>query len=550
MSRERQSRTNFVLFLAKQLLQINFQSCIIKYSINIGRFYSAADGLYIKIMERYTMELLKENERSANLSAARVMRITVVVFAAVVLLDIAGIFAVNLNTMLTAFGIGAVLLIIPTILVNAAKRGDSFVKYIIVLCAVFFTMIITITLSWHTVLFYVYPIAIASLYFSGKLNIFAAILTAIATSVGQLAAFYSGFIVDRNLETLDRVIIFGIVPRALSLFAVSAIFTMLCRRTAAMLGDLMGAEQQRLMREKSLDVSKKLLEAVDSLSRISSATAKANHRISGEAENVLRDSNQNSAYINAVEQNMEHIAENFISLSKMSGKITGLTSRAKQITDENNTIMLHAVDSMEGIYRGTDESRKIIAKLSEQSERIISIAKVITDISQQTNILSINAAVEASRAGAAGKSFAVVAHEIKRLSEQTNKATTEIDEIIEGVTGNIAATVAAMDKNALLTREGMESMEQVKRSAEYISDSNSEISQNVIEMNKIIGGVAQNGKEVSAKLVDVSNNIGGNCDAMRLVTAAIEENNTETEKLEETVGSIKELAAEMRLLSE
>ncbi len=537
-------------FLAKQLLQINFQSCIIKYSINIGRFYSAADGLYIKIMERYSMELLKENERSANLSAARVMRITVVVFAAVVLLDIAGIFAVNLNTMLTAFGIGAVLLIIPTILVNAAKRGDSFVKYIIVLCAVFFTMIITITLSWHTVLFYVYPIAIASLYFSGKLNIFAAILTAIATSVGQLAAFYSGFIVDRNLETLDRVIIFGIVPRALSLFAVSAIFTMLCHRTAAMLGDLMGAEQQRLMREKSLDVSKRLLEAVDSLSRISSATAKANHRISGEAENVLRDSNQNSAYINAVEQNMEHIAENFISLSKMSGKITGLTSRAKQITDENNTIMLRAVDSMEGIHRGTDESRKIIAKLSEQSERIISIAKVITDISQQTNILSINAAVEASRAGAAGKSFAVVAHEIKRLSEQTNKATTEIDEIIEGVTGNIAATVAAMDKNALLTREGMESMEQVKRSAEYISDSNSEISQNVIEMNKIIGGVAQNGKEVSAKLVDVSNNIGGNCDAMRLVTAAIEENNTETEKLEETVGSIKELAAEMRLLSE
>lgn len=496
------------------------------------------------------MELLKENERSANLSAARVMRITLAVFAAVVMLDIAGVFAVNLNTMLTSFGIGAILLIIPTILVNAAKRGDSFVKYIIVLCAVFFTMIITITLSWHTVLFYVYPIAIASLYFSGKLNIFAAIITVIATSVGQLAAFYSGFIVDRNLETLDRVIIFGIVPRALSLFAVSAIFTMLCHRTAAMLGDLMGAEQQKLMREKSLNVSKRLLEAVDALSRISSVTAKANHRISGEAENVLRDSNQNSAYINSVEQNMEHIAENFISLSKMSGKITGLTARAKQISDENNTVMLHAVDSMEGICRGTDESREIIARLSEQSERIISIAKVITDISQQTNILSINAAVEASRAGAAGKSFAVVAHEIKRLSEQTNKATTEIDEIIEGVTGNIAATVAAMDKNALLTREGMESMEQVKRSAEYISDSNSEISQNIVEMNKIIGGVAQNGKEVSAKLVDVSDNIGGNCDAMRLVTAAIEENNTETEKLEETVASIKELAAEMRLLSE
>lgn len=496
------------------------------------------------------MELLKENERSANLSAARVMRITIAVFAAVVLLDIVGIFTVDVATMLTSFGTGALLLIIPTIILHIAKRNGRAVKYIIVFCAVLFTMITTITLSWHAVLFYVYPIAIASLYFSGRLNVFAAVLTIIATSSGQLIAFHAGFIVDHNIETLDKVILFGIVPRALSLLAVSAIFTMLCRRTASMLGSLMGAEQQRLMREKSFEVSQKLLETVDALSKISSVTAVANHRIAGEAENVLRGSDQNSAYISSVEQNMEHIAENFAALSQMSGRIAGLTTRAKEITSENNAVMLRAVDSMQGICRSTDESREIIEKLSEQSERIISIAKVITDISQQTNILSINAAVEASRAGAAGKSFAVVAHEIKRLSEQTNKATTEIDGIIEGVTGNIAATVAAMDKNSALTHEGMESIEQVKRSAEYISSSNTQIAQNIAEMNRIIGGVAESGKSVSARLVDVSENISSNRDAMRLVTAAIEENNTETENLESMVGSIKELASEMKLLSE
>ena len=73
--------------------------------------------------------------------------------------------------------------------------------------------------------------------------------------------------------------LFGILPRAMSLYAVSAIFTMLCRRTADMLGNLMGAEQQRLMREKSMEVSKKLLDTVTELDKISAAAAEANRRI-------------------------------------------------------------------------------------------------------------------------------------------------------------------------------------------------------------------------------------------------------------------------------
>lgn len=492
------------------------------------------------------MELLKENERSASLAAAKVMRITILVFLLVVALDIVGIFVIPLGTMFVSFFMGTALLLLPTPL---AKQDSSSAKYGIVLCAVLFTVLISVMLSWHAVLLYVYPIAVASLYFSKNLNIFATVLTILGVSIGQVLSYRFGFVTDHNCYDVTHLVLFCIVPRALALFAISTIFTMLCSRTTSMLGSLMGAEQQRLMREKSAEVSEKLLGTVTDLDQISTAAAEANRRISDESGNVMRDSDQNSRYIQSVEENMEQISQNLTHLSDMSEQITGLTEQAERITDENHTVMVRAGESMDGICRGTEESREIILRLSEQSARIVQIAKTITSISQQTNLLAVNASIEASRAGAAGKSFAVVAQEIKKLSEQTNTATAEIDGIIEQITGDIAATVTAMEKNAALTRDGMESMEQVRHSAQEISNANAAIALHIADMNRVIGNVANHGESITQKLADVSGNVRNNCDAVQHMTAAIEENSAGTENLGNMVKSIKTMAEELESLS-
>ena len=495
------------------------------------------------------MELLKENERSANKAAAKVMRITVLVFAAVLVLDIIGIFVVKLSTMIAAFVIGSLLLLVPTLIVNILKINADWVKYVIVVCAMLFTVIVTVTMAWHAVLLFVYPIAIASLYFSGVLNIFATLITIAGVSLGQVAAFKTQFVSDDNFEEMSDVVMFGIIPRAMILFAISAIFTMLCRRTTSMLGSLMGAEQQRIMREKSLEVSEKLLETVSELDRISASAAEANRRVADESANVMRDSDANFGHIKDVEENMAQISESLQSLSEMSSEIARLTKHADKITAENDVKMSQAASSMEEICRGTDESKEIILRLSDQSQRIVKIAKVITDISMQTNILAINASIEASRAGESGKGFSVVASEIKKLSEQTKTAAAEIGGIIEEVTSNIDGTVEAMEKNAQLTRDGMKSMEQVKASAEQISESNSEISRHVADMNGVIADVAENGGSVSDKLVSVSGNIENNCGAVQHVAAAIQETSAGTDSLGFMVKDIKVMAEELEQLA-
>ena len=495
------------------------------------------------------MELLKENERGANKAAAKVMMITGIAFILVLILNIAGIFTVDTGVMIAAFVLGEVFLLTPTIVVNVLKAEGEWVKFLTVSCSVIFTLILTVTLSFHAVLLYVYPIAIASLFFSSKLNLFTTIATIIGVSIGQFMSYSFDFVSDHNLTDLKRVILFGIVPRAIILFCMSCIFSMLTKRTASMLGNLMGAEQQRIMREKSLEVSQKLLEAVTELDRISAASTEANRSITNETSNVMRDSDANFNHIRTVEDSMAQISESLKNLSEKSAQIAELIDRANELTAENDKKITLAYSEMDEICKGTDKSREIIGQLSEQSRRIVEITKMITDIATQTNILAINASIEASHAGEAGAGFAVVASEIKVLSERTATAATEIDEIIGLVTHNISNAVEAMEKNASLTRSGMDSMEQIKLSAEQVSRSNSEVTENISGMNSVIGNVFTNGESVSAQLISVSKNIESNCGAVQHVAAAIEENSAGTETLGTMVRDIKDMAQELETLT-
>ena len=123
------------------------------------------------------MGLLKQNEKEANLLVAKVMRITFIIFTLVFILNVLGIFTVDKIIMTIAYIGGGGLLLLPTLLVNILKMEGNYIKYLNVICAAIFVTLLSITLTYHVVAIYVYSIAIASLYFSKKLNIMATGLT-------------------------------------------------------------------------------------------------------------------------------------------------------------------------------------------------------------------------------------------------------------------------------------------------------------------------------------------------------------------------------------
>ena len=497
--------------------------------------------------------VLVQNEKQANRAVAKVMRITFVMFTLVYLLNVIGIFVVDKGIMTIAYLAGAVLLWLPTVLVNIMKIEEWWVKYLVTLCAVVFVTIATVTLSYHVVVLYIYAIAIASLYFSKKLNIIITILSVVGVSFGQWLSFVLETTTDHNFPTPYRLFVFGIIPRALVLVAIAAIFTMLCERTAGMLSNLLGAEEQekfmehmKLMQEKSNQTSESLFTMVKELSVITEASMAANEQIAEESGNVLQSFSENTDEIIGVNERTQDINAQLIELGVMNDQVAGLAKQINEKTKENQEKMDFATKSMEHINESANECKNVIQHLGEESKEILGIVQVITGISNQTNILALNATIEAARAGEHGRGFAVVAGQIQKLSEQTKAAVENIGSIVNEVAHNTEKAVSVIEQSAKLTQAGMDSIKEAGSSTAVITASNLEMSGQIMEMEKTTESIRGKSSEVAKSMEQVNNNTKNNHSAIEHVTAATQENSAGVEEIERMVEQIKELAEKLK----
>ena len=493
--------------------------------------------------------VLLQNEKQANRAVAKVMRITFLLFTLVYLLNVFGIFTVDMGIMTLAYVAGSVFLWVPTFVVNVRKQENSYVKYILIFCAIAFVAICASTLGYHVVILYIYAIAIASLYFSRKLNIITTILSVVGVSFGQWLCFALNVFTDKNFTNLYRLVVYGIVPRALVLIAIAAIFTMLCERTAGMLLNLLNAKEQekmmndmRKMQEKSRQTSDELFHVVKELSVITEASMKANEQIAEETTNIMQNFGENTSEITGMNGRTQDINTQLITLGTMNGQVADLAREINERTAENQKKMDDATSSMEQIHKSTSECKDIIWKLGEESKEILGIINVITGISNQTNILALNASIEAARAGEQGKGFAVVAREIQNLAEQTRGAVEDIGKIVNETVGHTENAVSVMEQSVKLTEVGMESIREVGSSTAVITSSNRQMSEQILKMDKTVENIREQSDEVARGMEQVNVNTQDNYSAIEHVTAATQENSAGVEEIERMVERITSLA--------
>ena len=212
------------------------------------------------------------NEQVANLYVAKVMAFIAAVVIAVVFMNIIGFFEVNQVLMNIACGNSFIALLIPIFILKVLKKNEPWLKYVAICSASFVVLSITVTLNYLIIIMFVFPMALASIYFNPKLNRIALFLSIIMSTVGRVLAFKLNPGPDLNFPTWYGLIVFSIVPTVLMLTLIGTIFSALANNTNEMMSSLMNAEEQEKMfnhmktlSEKSSEVSKGLLEGMKTL---------------------------------------------------------------------------------------------------------------------------------------------------------------------------------------------------------------------------------------------------------------------------------------------
>lgn len=264
-------------------------------------------------------------------------------------------------------------------------------------------------------------------------------------------------------------------------------------------GELLGAMGR--MGEKLKGIMADIRSAADTI-------ASASEELSSSSEQMSRGVADQAGRTSQIATASTEMSQTVVDVAKNASNIATSASDTVKTAQEGESIVNKSVEEVKAIAVTVSESAQLMSSLGERSKQIGDIVSVINDIADQTNLLALNAAIEAARAGEQGRGFAVVADEVRKLAERTAKATSEIGGMIKAIQDEVQKAVLSMEHGTKRVNVGVDFSIQAGNALRGIVDS-------VNGLQSMVQQIASATEEMSS----VSDQISGDIEAVAAVSS-------------------------------
>ena len=250
------------------------------------------------------------------------------------------------------------------------------------------------------------------------------------------------------------------------------------------------------------------------------------------ARSLANAAEQQAQQISSATSAINQIVNSMDIVSKDSAESADVAERSVKIASHGAEVVRETISGMDSIRDQIQETSKRIKRLGESSQEIGSIVELINDIAEQTNILALNAAIQAASAGEAGRGFAVVADEVQRLAERSTSATKRIERLVQTIQSDTNEAVNSMEQTTAEVVAGA-------RLAEDAGSALGDIERVSHDLSALIQNISTAAREQSAAATDVSVSMN----AIQEITSQTSQGASQTA---DSIGTLAQLASDLR----
>jgi len=260
---------------------------------------------------------------------------------------------------------------------------------------------------------------------------------------------------------------------------------------------------QEIVKQVELNADMVAASAVG-LTQISDDTVKISDEITASIQEIASGAETQLQGTEEVMNAMEEMAKGIQHTAEKTAIVSDESNKTASDAEAGNTTIQIAITQMDSINVSVKDSALLVRLLGERSKEIGKISEVITDISQQTNLLALNAAIEAARAGEHGRGFAVVADEVRVLAEQTKNSAEQISALILNIQEDTAKSINSMDNVTVEVKSGLDMVHNAGESFKQILGASKQIAEQIQEISAITEQMSASSEEVSASLGEMT----------------------------------------------